>query len=540
MNMKMSMKKTTTAAAIGLAICTLAPSVQAAGLLGQCNYYCHVKSGTWGYIPENINGKLYAYKIVRDADGNPTGLGAQVGTGTNLSYDNLGSTGYNCILAVTTTTDSSSDRYAVNGEQLALVVKNSSGTKEYWRSYTVLPPCTWSGIGNFEASGIVDANFYDNNGNGLCDDWENAYDGYFDVTLGGADDDYDNDGLTNGQEFMFGTDASGGAASDYYHNTISLKDWSILDETTRKATVKIDGTFSHAYTIRYTTDLNRTGNVINFSKTSSGAEDTKYIFDAEADPFTQQVWFTLPDPNEVGTYYVGIAVDGVLAAYTMIGTPATTYTMTWHNDDGTQIDTTEVTEGDTPTHEDPVKAAAAPYTYTFTGWTPAIEAAASNTTYTATFKKVVDMDTAVEDYTAQDGDEIVGTSATYKVTIPSGATVTLNGVTVAGAAGGASVPDPEFAEGGESVTTKFAKKAGEGNVWTITAFAEMSNESRGTDVTASQVKVYRADTLEELKIAEAMADGVTITEKASAVKVTLEAEAPTDAEQQFFRVDFGE
>ena len=29
MNMKMSMKKTTTAAAIGLAICTLAPSVQA-------------------------------------------------------------------------------------------------------------------------------------------------------------------------------------------------------------------------------------------------------------------------------------------------------------------------------------------------------------------------------------------------------------------------------------------------------------------------------------------------------------------------------
>ena len=131
-------------------------------------------------------------------------------------------------------------------------------------------------------------------------------------------------------------------------------------------------------------------------------------------------------------------------------------------------------------------------------------------------------------------------STTYAVTIPGGASVTINGVSVQGAGGGASVPDPEFAKGGESVTTKFAKKAGEGNVWTITAFAEMSNESRGTDVTASQVKVYRADTLEELKIAEAMADGVTITEKASAVKVTLEAEAPTDAEQQFFRVDFGE
>ena len=90
MNMKMSMKKTTTAAAIGLAICTLASPAQAVGLQGQCNYYCHVKDGTWGSIPEAINGKLYAYKIVRDADGNPTGLGAQVGTGTNLSSDKLG------------------------------------------------------------------------------------------------------------------------------------------------------------------------------------------------------------------------------------------------------------------------------------------------------------------------------------------------------------------------------------------------------------------------------------------------------------------
>ena len=90
---------------------------------------------------------------------------------------------------------------------------------------------------------------------------------------------------------------------------------------------------------------------------------------------------------------------------------------------------------------------------------------------------------------------------------------------------GAANPPPAFASGGK---------------WTITAFAEMSNESRGTDVTASQLKVYRASSLEGLKTAEAMTSGVTLTEKTSAVKVTLEAEAPTDAEQQFFRVDFGE
>ena len=44
---------------------------------------------------------------------------------------------------------------------------------------------------------------------------------------------------------------------------------------------------------------------------------------------------------------------------------------------------------------------------------------------------------------------------------------------------------------------KFAQA--EGGKWTITAFAEMSNESRGTDVTDGQIKVYSADTLEELK-----------------------------------------
>ena len=119
------------------------------------------------------------------------------------------------------------------------------------------------------------------------------------------------------------------------------------------------------------------------------------------------------------------------------------------------------------------------------------------------------------------------------MTVPSGATVRINGITLAG--GAADPVTPEFAAGGEAVTTKFEK--GEGSTWKITAFAEMSNESRGTDVTASQLKVYRASSLEGLKAAEAMTSGVTLTEKTSAVKVTLEAEAPTDAEQQFFRVD---
>ena len=61
------------------------------------------------------------------------------------------------------------------------------------------------------------------------------------------------------------------------------------------------------------------------------------------------------------------------------------FTITWKNDDGSIIDQTEVSYGQIPTHEFPVKPSTEQYTYTFAGWTPEIVAATSNTTYTATY-----------------------------------------------------------------------------------------------------------------------------------------------------------
>ena len=113
-----------------------------------------------------------------------------------------------------------------------------------------------------------------------------------------------------------------------------------------------------------------------------------------------------------------------------------------------------------------------------------------------------------------------------------------SGVSATGLSGGAAVDAPEFADDGESVTTKFEK--GEGDTWKITAFAEMSNESRGTDVTDSQIKVYSADTLEELKNATIPVAGATVKETKSAVKTVVEVPAPSGKDSQFFRVDFGE
>jgi hypothetical protein len=141
-----------------------------------------------------------------------------------------------------------------------------------------------------------------------------------------------------------------------------------------------------------------------------------------------------------------------------------------------------------------------------------------------------------EDYTAKDGDVMTGETA-YNVTVPGGATVTINGVSITGAGGG-SAGAPEFSAGGKAATTEFVK--GAGGKWTLTTFAELSNDALGSDVADGQIKVYAADTLEELKTASPMSSGVTVTEKKSAVKTTIEVVPPGSPDSQFFKVKFGE
>ena len=61
------------------------------------------------------------------------------------------------------------------------------------------------------------------------------------------------------------------------------------------------------------------------------------------------------------------------------------YTITWQNDDGSQIDQTEVEFGTVPTHADATKAADANNVYTFKAWTPTRVAVDGEATYKATY-----------------------------------------------------------------------------------------------------------------------------------------------------------
>ncbi len=149
----------------------------------------------------------------------------------------------------------------------------------------------------------------------------------------------------------------------------------------------------------------------------------------------------------------------------------------------------------------------------------------------------IDLGSLSGSYEASDGDVMVGDTS-YTVTIPSGATVKINGVQVAGAEGGTALPSPAFAADGDAATTKFVKGT-DGN-WTLTAFAELGNDALGKDVTDSQIKVYSADTLEGLATASPMTSGVAIEEKTSAVKTTIKVTPSSGSQSQFFRVKFGE
>ena len=74
------------------------------------------------------------------------------------------------------------------------------------------------------------------------------------------------------------------------------------------------------------------------------------------------------------------------ATYTATFTPVKNqYTITWLNDDESQIDQTTVEYGIMPTHADATKTNTAEFTYTFTGWTPGLGVVTGEATYKATF-----------------------------------------------------------------------------------------------------------------------------------------------------------
>ncbi len=80
-----------------------------------------------------------------------------------------------------------------------------------------------------------------------------------------------------------------------------------------------------------------------------------------------------------------VPADGHTTYVATFSSTKNKYTITWLNEDGSQIDQTMVEYGVIPTHTEPTKANTAEYTYTFAGWDKTPVAVTGEATYTATF-----------------------------------------------------------------------------------------------------------------------------------------------------------
>ena len=124
---------------------------------------------------------------------------------------------------------------------------------------------------------------------------------------------------------------------------------------------------------------NDDGSVIGITTVEYGeVPDRADPVKADTDEFTYTFAGWDPEPT---------AVVGAAAYQATFTSEKRTYPITWKNDDGSVIETTNVAYGEMPVHADATKADDNQYSYTFTGWTPEIAAVTGDATYTATYEK---------------------------------------------------------------------------------------------------------------------------------------------------------
>lgn len=144
---------------------------------------------------------------------------------------------------------------------------------------------------------------------------------------------------------------------------------------TGEATYKASYTeTTKVYTITW---LNENGTEISHETLEYGANPTHVDPTKEA---TDEFTYTFAGWNPAVTSVTGDA--SYMATYTAT---KRSYTITWLNEDGSEIEHETLEYGATPMHADVTKENTAEFTYAFTGWTPQVVAVTGDAEYTATF-----------------------------------------------------------------------------------------------------------------------------------------------------------
>ena len=132
----------------------------------------------------------------------------------------------------------------------------------------------------------------------------------------------------------------------------------------------------HYFIVRF---MNYDGSLLVSSDVLQG-DMPVYIGDTPAKPADAQYTYTF-----AGWDKAIVPADGHTTYVATFSSTKNKYTITWLNEDGSQIDQTMVEYGVIPTHADPTKANTAEYTYTFAGWDKTPVAVTGEATYKATF-----------------------------------------------------------------------------------------------------------------------------------------------------------
>lgn len=314
------MKRLVVSVGAGLVLCALACLVRADGLPGVYTYKLVLRDDLGfalnGAETTDGDGRVSSnYKIeVFSAAGDK--IGAELRDWSLVDDRN---TGCNCTLSVPV---GEGVGYAKKGERLTLVVTTMRGAERF-RSSKVLPPVG----GTFGFADAPVGVFFGDADDTDCgwDSWLRSV-GYYlpsGASLGGPDDDYDNDGLSNMREYQLGTDPAGGALGllDGHGFTIN--------EQGDAYKVSFNFVWGHVYSIRTikgTATVGVDGRDLalyeDLDSLNSGSAWGTYFFDGDYNTGTKE--FFVKKPTQGGA--IGLAVDGRLQEYIQTDSTAVTVT----------------------------------------------------------------------------------------------------------------------------------------------------------------------------------------------------------------------
>ena len=228
-----------------------------------------------------------------------------------------GDTGCNCSVTVPVGNGAG---YAKVGERLTLVVSDATFGNERFRSSKVLPPVG----GVLGVAGAPVGVFF-----GADDDMDYGWDAWLrsinyylpsGTAIGGPDDDYDNDGLSNMREYQLGTDPAGGSLG-----MADAPGFTILEQGNAYK-VSFSNGWGHVYSIRAIEGTEAVGvdgqDLALYEDLESLNSDSKwgtYFFDGDYNVGTKE--FFVKKPTQA-SFLIGLAVDGRLQEYIQVGSAA--------------------------------------------------------------------------------------------------------------------------------------------------------------------------------------------------------------------------